>query len=590
MALGQAQRQKLQSIMKDPVKWAQTFLVTYDKAKKRDTPWTARWYQVQMIRDNSLKKVYRCGRRTGKTESMVVEALFSACTKRNYRVLLVTPYENQVRLMFLRLNELMTSSPLLKSMVTSMTKNPYKMEFSNGSLIMGFTTGASSGGGAASIRGQAADLIIMDECDYMSDADFDSVLMIAGERPDIRVIMSSTPTGKRGNFYKCCTDKSTGYVEHYHPSTHNPNWNDAMEAEFRSILSEQGYAHEVMAEFGAQDTGVFDKDKLDKAIQMLDYAYAPLDYYQEKKAEEKGRYPQMLLYDMYNPAPPNIFRTMGVDYDKYGASSSLLVLEYDTTLMKFKVLLRYEMPKAEYSYDAAVNKIIELNAIYNPSWIYCDRGSGEYQLERLHIYGDEHPETGLKQKVVGWSFSNKIKIHDPITGEEDNKPMKPFMVSQLQIAFERDNLILSPYDEVLYKQLIDYEVEKIGANGNPTFTSVNEHFVDALGLAYLAMVLNFKQLTGVMKDIETTSDFLMCKNTTLARKDSTSIEYHRGSEKMLPGVKEFYENYQYDEHPDEQQRWIKTDFSSYASSYNRSQGYSRSTWGSRSGGLGNFRR
>lgn len=64
---------------------------------------------------------------------------------------------------------------------------------------------------------------------------------------------------------------------------------------------------------------------------------------------------------------------------KYGASSSLLVLEYDTRLDKFKVLKRYEMPKTEYSYDNAVNKIIELNAIYNPSWIYCDKGAGNIQ-------------------------------------------------------------------------------------------------------------------------------------------------------------------------------------------------------------------
>lgn len=212
----------------------------------------------------------------------------------------------------------------------------------------------------------------------MADGDFDSILMIAGERPDIRVIMSSTPTGKRGNFYNCCTNPDAGYTEHYHPSTHNPNWNDEMEAQFRAILSEQGYVHEVLAEFGAQDTGVFDKEKLDKAMQILDYAYNPLNYYQEIKCQENDSYPQMLLYDIYNQAPPNLFRTIGVDFDKYQSSSSILVLEYDVQLKKFKVLKRYEMPKAEYSYDNAVNKIIELNSIYNPSWIYCDRGSGEY--------------------------------------------------------------------------------------------------------------------------------------------------------------------------------------------------------------------
>ena len=80
--------------------------------------------------------------------------------------------------------------------------------------------------------------------------------------------------------------------------------------------------------------------------------------------------------------------------------------------------------------------------------------------------------------------------------------MKPFMVNQLAIAFDRDNMILSPYDETLHKQLIDYSVEKIGANGQPVFTSENEHFVDALGLAYLAFVMEFPDITKTVKQIE----------------------------------------------------------------------------------------
>ena len=103
------------------------------------------------------------------------------------------------------------------------------------------------------------------EVDYMSDADFDTVTTIAAERNDIGVFMSSTPTGKRSKFYEACTNKAMGYTEHYHPSMHNPNWDEKMEAEFRAQLSEQGYVHEILAEFGTQDTGVFDKDKLDVA-------------------------------------------------------------------------------------------------------------------------------------------------------------------------------------------------------------------------------------------------------------------------------------------------------------------------------------
>ena len=152
------------------------------------------------------------------------------------------------------------------------------------------------------------------------------------------------------------------------------------------------------------------------------------------------------------------------------------------------------------------------------------------------------------------------------------------MVTQLQIAFERNNMILSKYDEILYKQLIDYEVVKINQNGTPSFTSENEHFVDALGLAYLAMVLEFKELTGVMKDrevasvIETTSKKLINHNGLV---DSMT----RANE-ISPEIQEFYQNYQTDEDADEQQRWVKTNFSSKIKSNNN---YRNTGWGSRDG-------
>lgn len=46
---------------------------------------------------------------------------------------------------------------------------------------------------------------------------------------------------------------------------------------------------------------------------------------------------------------------------KYGASSSILILDYNLAMNKFQVVRRVEVPKVEYSFDKAVNMIIELN-------------------------------------------------------------------------------------------------------------------------------------------------------------------------------------------------------------------------------------
>ena len=99
------------------------------------------------------------------SECMIVDALWQVCTHKNYRVLFITPYENQVELVFRRMREIIAESPLVKKEVVRIKSSPYTVEFSNGSVILGFTTGAASGSGAASVMGQRADWLFLDELD-----------------------------------------------------------------------------------------------------------------------------------------------------------------------------------------------------------------------------------------------------------------------------------------------------------------------------------------------------------------------------------------------------------------------------------------
>ena len=500
---------------------------------------------------------------------MVVDMLHMTFTKKNFRVIMAAPFENQIRNMFTRINELIKESPMLKNEIVRNTKNPYVIEFKNGSMILGFTAGDD----AASIRGQRADWIFIDEIDFMSEYCFEVIAAIAIEREEIGITVSSTPLGKRSHFYRMCTEPAMGYSQHYHPSMHNPSWGPKMEAELRAQLTEQGYIHEVLAEFGTQEAGVFPKDKLDAAMTFENYAYNELTYDQRIRCEREGVWPTMYNYSLDNPAPYNPFRTMGIDWDKFGASSSILILDYDVIAKKFKVIKRVEVPRGEYSYDNAINLIVELNEIYNPSFIYADAGSGEYQIERLHIIGDERPGTGLKHKVKRWQFSQTIDVMDPITREINKQPMKPFMVNQLTLAFERDNLIMSPFDNVLHRQLTNYEVERVSENGKPKYTSEDEHFIDALGLAYLAMTLEFKELTNVIKEPEVSSKI----------NHSTVSIGQAGINQMMNTIRSSYSqqtrNIQSpsDDSDRDRQRWVKVNqsYSPYRAS---------NSWGRRSSG------
>ena len=213
----------------------------------------------------------------------------------------------------------------------------------------------------------------------MAENDYSTVSAIANERSDIGITASSTPTGRRDTFYKMCCDPDFGYTHWHFPSQRSPLWNQEMEDRARAEYNQQQYEHEVLAEFGTEEMGVFDKTALDEAREQLFYTYDPLTNLQIRRLED-GKKPLQFIFNDGDRAPQNLYRTAGVDFDKYQASSSIVVLDYDMKTRKFWVMKRIEVPRGEYTLDNAVQWIIKVNKIYNPRWIFVDRGYGERVL------------------------------------------------------------------------------------------------------------------------------------------------------------------------------------------------------------------
>lgn len=503
-------------IRSDPVKWA------YWKLKDpKGNPWKARWYQKKLIRDimkGNRRLAVRMGRRVGKTETMVVFCLWYAFHHENARLIIAAPYENQIRLIFMRLAEMIDGSEELLSSQASRTKNPFIIQFNNGSTIMGFTVGATSGNAGASIRGQRADWIFMDEIDYMDRGGIDATTAIANEDPKrIGIWCSSTPTGKRDFFYEVCTNPKTGYNSYYFPSMVNPDWDDKFEGEMRATMTEQAYIHEVMAEFGEETVGVFSKAAVERAKSQYLYSYRELNAWEKEQYKTQGvNLDDIVYFGPYTrrkPAPP-AHRIIGVDWDKYGAATQIIVTEFDELHKKFRVCMRAEITRGEFTLDNAVKKIIELNEIYDPKFIYIDRGFGEYQIEMLRLHGREYPLTGLDRKVKGIHFGSKIEVRDPGTREVDMKDVKPFMVNQASILLDRDQILLSPFDDMVWKQMMDYQVVKITQNGRPVYTSENEHALDAFMLTILGFTLEFPDITKILEEIKVARKTIPIKNKT----------------------------------------------------------------------------
>lgn len=358
----------------------------------------------------------------------------------------------------------------------------------------------------------------------MSDKDYEAISAIALEAPErIGMMIASTPRGRRAIFYKLCTDavmklnidppvyntnygrvydyrqysrkEATGWKQFHFPSLVNPEWSPKMEKELRAQFTHDAYLQEVYAEFGTEMIGVFNKDYVDEASS---YGYDFLD--QPKHG-----------------APIAI----GIDWDKFGAETQIVVLQYEPSdrrrarpelgidepgYGRFRVINRISIPKSEMSYDIAVQKVFELDEAYSPFAIYPDRGAGEYQIEMLR--------KRLGDKVRGIHFGSSHEVRDPISRVVEKKPMKPFLVNQTVLMLERGQLRLPDRhkDEVLFKQMNDYQVVRVSERTQqPSYTNKNEHALDAMMLALFAFIDEMPDLVNTVEKPKSANQYGMFK-------------------------------------------------------------------------------
>lgn len=359
----------------------------------------------------------------------------------------------------------------------------------------------------------------------MTDQDFQTIYAITLEAPKrIGVMMASTPTGRRGMFFKACMDmkfnqenttktvntrqlgyvydtkkydreKAEGWKEFHIPSMANPEWSESMERELHQQFSEVAYEHEVLAEFGTETVGVFNKEYVDEAA-----------------SEE---------YPFLERAITNSPIAIGIDFDKFGSQSNIVVLQYDpfdkrrerpemggeeTAMGRFKVINRIEVPKSDMHYDLAVKMVIELDKKYHPFAIYPDKGAGEYQIEVLR--------KTLGEKVKGVFYGSTTEVRDPISRVFEKKPLKPFLINQATLLLERGQLRIPNrnIDETIHRQMTNYQVVRVsGKTNEPVYTSDDEHALDAMVFALFAFIEEYPDLVNTIYQTEVARSSYLAK-------------------------------------------------------------------------------
>lgn len=455
----------------DPVTWAYVEL-----------GWEPRWYQEEILCCTSQFKAIRAGRRIGKTASLSVLALWYAVTRKNFKILVICPYVAQVDKIFTNIRELAAQSPsIVNSVVRDLKSSPQKIEFANGSYIIGFAAGGSSSGKSDQIRGQDADMIIMDEVDYIDDKDIEVIMAILTTNKDVKVAVSSTPKGIRSRLFEWSRDKDGRFKEFWYISAESPAWDEDTEEFYRQMYSPGGFAREFLAEFGDEMVGVFRAKDLQKCI--FNYKY------EDCKPNNKA-----CVY------------VIGVDWNKITGTHICVVERPVGADPIYKLVEKKIIRKSDFTQIRGVEAILELMYKWNAEYIYCDAGYGHTQLEMLYAQDLKDPLLNMKKKVKGIDMNSNITIFHPKTKEEIKKPAKPLMVYFAASRVERHQIMFPvsedtdmqiipeelPYSNIgVVQQARNFRVTKVSPTGRETFSQDYEHTLTAWMLAIMGHLLEY---------------------------------------------------------------------------------------------------
>lgn len=514
-----------------PVYWAEKNIdINQPDPTKR--LYVNRWYQSMQLTCSASKKAIRCGRRSGKSYGLGIDIANRLVQNSNYQILVVTPFLSQAKELTSVVKKILRSlgatigtwDDLVERSVTS----PYQeIQMKNGSTFKAFTAGNDN---ANAVRGQGAHLIIIDEADFLTQEAFDSITAILMDKPNTEIICTSTPMGE-GLLYKFANSKD--YKEFHFPSFCIPHYNDDMDREFRNSLSMMAYIQEIMAEFGLSDNSVFDTDLVNRST-LIGTSESL-----HNVITNRNRY----------------IVSLGCDWNADKVGTRICVIAYDKIERKIIIANLSNVRREGWTQVAAIDKIVELNRLYTPDYIYVDEGFGEANVQQLkliavNLFGKvpaDHPDLRLRD-VVPVNFSSTLELRDVMTGEIRKKYFKNFIVETTKRALETGLLAFKdPISAPIVEQMKNYIVKSRAANGREVYEAKNseigDHDLDAFMIALAGLQLNENSILDTRRYSNITilplekrgSEAYNGSNEIEKRSYANEEKYHR-TVRVAPGI------------------------------------------------------
>lgn len=214
-------------------------------------------YQASVLRSRSRRIVLNWSRQAGKSSVTAYLPIHTAIYRPKSTTLVLGPGERQAKLLLDKVYEALDA--IGREAVVIEAENVLELRLANGSKVVALP------GKEGTVRGYTADLVVIDEAARVPDALYKTVRPMLATTGG-RLILLSTPFGKRGFFHDVWVRGGAVWERHEVPVTEVPHISAEFVAEEREALPAEWFAQEYLCAFNDLDGAVFSLDQIQRAL------------------------------------------------------------------------------------------------------------------------------------------------------------------------------------------------------------------------------------------------------------------------------------------------------------------------------------
>ena len=203
-------------------------------------------HQIEVLRSDARIRCICSGRQAGKSRTLAIAALHHAFANPESVTLVISAGEDAARDLLASVS-MLAAAPLLQPSVSDETAA--QITISNGSVVRSVPASQKQ------VRGKSVDLLIIDEAAFVEEEIWTAARYTMLARSGSRVIMASTPFGRRDRFFAVNYHAGlgrrppSGYRSWHWPSTVSPLVDKGLIDMWRSTTTDREYRSEILAEW-----------------------------------------------------------------------------------------------------------------------------------------------------------------------------------------------------------------------------------------------------------------------------------------------------------------------------------------------------